>query len=136
MKGLSPLPLFEGVQMVRRGPRSERPIGCPKSIWDTLQKRVQRGGLKRRPGCPTWTAHDILELVRKHKESPIGAPRRRKPEPEPPPQIMIVAVETVVFPKDTSSPMTTRLVQEGRFPGVHWDPDRGGVRTAHVRRLA
>ena len=131
---MSDVPLFEG--LVRRGRRSDKPVGVPESIWATIQKRKQRGGLKRRPGAPTWTAHDILELVRKHQLEPIGSVRKRPAAPEPPPRVVVVAVETLVFPKDTSSPITIRLVQEGRYPGIHWDPERGGVRTAHVRRLA
>lgn len=126
MSSLEQISLFDGIR--RRGRKTQKPLGCPASIWGTIQKRIQRGKSE-------WTEHDILELVRKHANEPIGKVRKRKSEPEPPPKVVIDLVETIAFPKGTCSPMTARMIQEGKIPGITWDPDRGGVRKAHVRRL-
>ena len=112
----------------RPGRKTEKPYGCPTSIWETIQKSIRRG----KPG---WTEHDILRLVRKHAEEPIGKVRKRKQLPDPPPQVVITAVETIAYPRDICSPITQRMIQEGKLPGIYWDPKRGGIRTAKERRM-
>lgn len=113
--------------LVRPGRKSEKPWGCPDSIWWTIQKRQQRGK-------PAWTARDIREVVALHKAHPIWEKKRHR-EPDPPPRAVVCAVETVVYPIDRVSAITRRAIQEGRYLGIHWDPERGGVRTAQVRRM-
>ena len=120
------LSIWDGLK--RPGRKTEKPWGCPDSIWATIQKRKQRGK-------PVWTAHDIKDLVKLHAQRPIGKPAQRPHIPDPPPQVVIRAVETVVFPKGTCSPITARLIQDGKFASIYWCPERGGVRIAKVRAL-
>jgi len=134
---MNPAPSEASVQLClwdhiqRSGPKSEQPWGCPGTIWAVIQKRKQRGKL-------TWSLADILELVEMHAQQPYWAPPkppRKRPEPAPRPRLVVELVEFVEVPRDDCTPTTARMIREGRFPGLYWCSERGGVRTMQTRRI-
>lgn len=115
---------------VYRGPGrpTDKPWGCPASIWGTIQKRRQRGKAD-------WNPSDVISLVEKRARVPMGQRKRRIREEDPAPRLVIERTDVIVYPASTCSPITARMVQDGRMAGLRWVPDVGAVRTIQVRKL-